>query len=143
MNPLLAAPLASAIADGARAVLDRVLPDPEKRAAAELELRRLEAAGSFAERADLATRMAQIDVNKIEAGADGYRGGWRPFVGWVCGASLAWTYVGAPIVTFAVVMSGAPAPGVPKLDNAELTALLFALLGIGGMRSFEKSRGVA
>lgn len=135
--------LLPSIIDAARSVLDRVLPDPDKRAAAELELRKLEAEGTFADRAELAARLAQIEVNKTEAGTDAYRGGWRPFVGWVCGASMAWTYVLAPTATFAIVASGHALPELPKFDNAELMTLAGVLLGVGGYRTFEKVRGAS
>lgn len=133
--------LAGVLIDSARAVLDRVLPDPEKRAAAELELRKLEAEGTFAERADLATRLAQLDVNKVEAGTDAYRGGWRPAIGWTCAAALAWQYVGQPMLGTAFALGGRVLPALPSIDTI-LIELVFVLLGIGTLRTFEKTRGL-
>lgn len=137
-----AVPLAGVLIDGARAVLDRVLPDPEKRAAAELELRKLEADGSFAERAELATQLAQLDVNKVEAGTDAYRGGWRPFIGWTCGAALAWQYVGVPMIGTAFAIAGRSLPPLPGIESI-LMELVFTLLGVGSLRTVEKLRGKA
>ena len=136
--------LAPMLIDGARAVLDRVLPDPELRARAETEIRAMERDGTFADRAELASRLAQISVNQADANSSSnYRGGWRPFIGWTCGASLAWTYVLQPVVTFGVVWAGYPSPDVPALNTSELVALLLALLGIGSLRTVEKLKGRA
>lgn len=128
------------LVDGARAVLERVLPDPEQRARAERELRKLEAEGSFAERADLALKLAQASTNTAEAATDTFRGGWRPFVGWVCGCALAYQYLVRPIAAWAVLASGHALPELPGLD-ANLWELLAGMLGLGTLRTFEKVKG--
>lgn len=138
MSPLLV----PVLLDGARAVLDRLFPDPAERARAEVELRRLEAEGTFEQRAAQALALAQIEVNKAEATTDGYRGGWRPFVGWVCGVALAWQFVARPVASFVIVSAGHPAPELPSLDGA-LWELLLGMLGLGGLRTWEKVRGRA
>lgn len=138
VNPLLL----PVLIDGARAVLDRLFPDPAERARAEVALRQVEAEGTFAERAAQAQALAQIEVNKAEATTDGYRGGWRPFVGWVCGVALAWQFVARPVAAFAIAAGGHPVPELPSLDGA-LWELLLGMLGLGALRTFERVKGRA
>jgi hypothetical protein len=101
-------------------------------------------------RIDQATDLAQVDVNKIEATSSNlFVSGWRPAVGWVGVAGLAYQFLGYPFMQWAwavgqgvdLIPQGLNAP--PDLDVEQLITLLAGLLGFGGMRSFEKSRGVA
>jgi hypothetical protein len=128
------------LGDAVRTVLDRVLPDPEARAKAEAEVRKLAESGTFEDRAELAVRLAQIDLNKTEAAAGTYRGGWRPAVGWTCAAAVAWEFVARPVATWALVVQGVAVPALPSLD-ARLWELLALLLGVGGLRTIEKLKG--
>lgn len=85
----------------------------------------------------------QVEVNKAEATSSSlFVSGWRPFVGWVCGASFAYFYVIQPFLSFAFAAVGHPLV-LPKVDFGEMSAVLFGMLGLGGMRSWEKSKGVA
>jgi len=68
--------------------------------------------------------------------------GWRPFIGWVCGAACAWNWIGLKIALFAAAyfehsLNLAPA------DLSEMTPVLMGMLGIGGLRTIEKLNGVA
>jgi len=78
--------------------------------------------------------MAQVELNKIEASHRSiFIAGWRPFIGWVCGMGLAYDIIVAPIAngfggTF------------PAIDAAALHSLIIALLGLGGLRTWEKFR---
>jgi hypothetical protein len=131
------------VLEGARTVLDRVLPDPAARAAAELELRKLEAEGSFDERARQALAIAQISVNQAEAASPSiFVGGWRPMVGWVCAAALAGQYVVSPLASWLAAIAGHPFPPPPTLDGV-LWELLAAMLGLGTLRTVEKVKGKA
>lgn len=103
---------------------------------------------SEAERAQLAAAVSivqgQLDINKEEAkSASIFVAGWRPFIGWVCGFALAYTYIGYPLLIWALSIWK---PGIvpPKLvtDNM-LYELMFGMLGMAGLRSFDKSKGVA
>lgn len=138
MSPLILGPLI----DGVRAVLDRVLPDPAERARAEVELLKAQAEGTFDQKAAQALALAQVDVNRAEATTDAYRGGWRPFVGWVCGVALAWQFVARPMVAFGFAVAGHELPELPTIDGT-LWELLFGLLGLGTLRTFEKVKGKA
>lgn len=124
-------------------VLDRVLPDKSAREAAQLELLKLQQAGDFKElEADLQARLAQIEVNKIEAASPNpFVSGWRPAVGWCGVIGMLYTFVGQPLLTYLGGIYGWP--DAPKIDTSELMILLGGLLGLGGMRSYEKTQGVA
>ena len=99
---------------------------------------------------DQATDLAQVDINKIEAASTSlFVSGWRPAVGWVGVAGLAYQFLGYPLMQWCwafgqgvdIIPQGLSAP--PDLDVEQLMVLLSGLLGFGGMRSFEKHKGVA
>lgn len=85
---------------------------------------------------------AQITVNKQEAQHRSlFVAGWRPFIGWVCGAALAWEYLLTPIAQWALVVAGLDY-SIPQINPDNLLELVFAMLGMAGLRSFEKRAGV-
>lgn len=87
--------------------------------------------------------LAQLEVNKAEAATGNmFIGGWRPFIGWVCGMALAYHYLVRPFLTWGIQLYNPSAPIPPGLDEM-LWELMFALLGMGALRSFEKFNGVA
>lgn len=87
---------------------------------------------------------AQNKINEIEAGHQSiFVAGWRPFIGWVAGIALAWSFVVRPIVITICAASGIDVSVIPTLDSAELFQLVLAMLGMGGLRTFEKMKGVA
>ena len=121
-----------AIAAGLK-VLDKFVPDPEAKAKAEAELRNSLQAWD----------KAQTDVNAVEAASSNvFVSGWRPFIGWTCGLALAYQYVITPIVMWVALTVGVHLAVPPKLDDM-LWQLVFAMLGMGGLRTFEKIKGVA
>jgi len=86
----------------------------------------------------------QMDTNKLEAqNASVFVSGWRPFVGWVCGAGLAYAALIEPIGRFVAVVGFKYAGVFPVLDTDITLQILLGLLGLAGMRSFEKKAGVA
>ena len=121
-----------AIAAGLK-VIDKFVPDPAAKAKAEAELR-----------ADLmASDRAQMEVNKAEAASGSvFVAGWRPAIGWVCAAAVAYTYLLVPVGMWLSFLVGKPIAKPPVLD-ANLWELMFAMLGLGGLRTFEKIKGVA
>lgn len=120
-----------AIAAGLK-VLDKFIPDPEAKAKAESELR-----GAL-----LAWDQGQLNVNASEAAnASVFVAGWRPFVGWVCGGALAYQYIVTPLACWFAAIAGYDMPTPPPLDEV-LWQLLFGMLGMGGLRTFEKVKGV-
>ena len=91
-----------------------------------------------------ATRQGQIDINKEEARSSSLLvAGWRPIIGWICGAALAWHFVIAELLQWIFVMAGGEATFPELSDTQDLFFLLTGILGLGGMRSFEKSKGLA
>lgn len=87
---------------------------------------------------------AQMAVNAQEAQHRSlFVAGWRPFIGWVCGAALAWEYIGAPLAQWALTMAGLELQyPVPHIVSDNLLELVLAMLGMAGLRSFEKRTGV-
>ena len=132
MSPLLIPPLIEA----GRALIDRIFPDQiaqaSQRQRAELELLQLAQAGD----------LAQIAVNQQEAvHSSVFVSGWRPGAGWVCVAGLAYTFLAQPMLSWASEVQGWPIP--PVLDIQALMILLGGMLGLGGLRSIDKAKGVA
>jgi len=120
------------IAEGVATAIDRFVETDEERKAAELLL--------------LKTRRQpdkwQAEINKIEAGHRSlFVAGWRPFIGWVCGLGLAWKFTVGPVCLYIMSLTGASAV-LPDIQAGELIPLVMALLGLGGIRSWEKGRGL-
>ena len=134
-------PLIGGVIEAALRVIDKVIPDPEAKAAAALEVMKLQQAGEFKQiDADLQVMLAQIGVNNTEASStDPFRAGWRPAVGWVCVAGMVYTYLGQPMLAWLSGVQGWAAP--PVIDTFDLLIMLGGMLGFGGLRSFEKIRG--
>lgn len=140
MNPLLL----GSVFDLGRSILDKLFPDPTQRAQAELDLLRLQQEGAFKELdAALQRDLAQTNINAIEAGSSNLAiAGWRPAVGWVCVFGLAYQYLARPLLPWVLNASGHPVPEMPSLDQG-LMELVFLLLGMSGLRSFDKLKGTA
>jgi hypothetical protein len=89
------------------------------------------------------SQMAQIDVNKIEAGSQSvFVSGWRPAVGWMCSAGFGYEFLLRPLVNGLMAAAGLP-PAFPGVEVEALSSLLFGLLGLGALRTVEKINGVA
>jgi len=117
------------IVSGVLGILDKVIPDSDKKNEIAHEI------------ATLATRqaheiaLAQIEVNKEEAKGNFFQSGWRPAVGWVCVTGLAVNFLVAPLsAPFGVV--------IPQVDLSVMMPLILGLLGLGGMRTLEKVKKV-
>jgi hypothetical protein len=114
-------------------VLSSLIPDPAARQKAIQDI-----LGQL-QQADL----SQLEVNKVEAASSSiFVAGWRPFLGWVCGGAFAWQFVIAPLVMWGGFVIGHPLPKPPTLD-AGIWELVFGMLGLGAMRSWEKIKGAA
>lgn len=119
-----------AVADLASTVIGRLWPDKTEQERAQLA-------------AALTIVQGQLDANKAEAASpSAFTSGWRPGVGWVCVAALACQYIARPLVQWAGIVSGHPLPDLPGID-AQLWELMLGMLGLGGLRSYEKVKGVA
>jgi hypothetical protein len=85
----------------------------------------------------------QIDTNKVEAANPSvFVSGWRPFVGWVCGAACAWNWIGLPIASMALKVYQVEIPLSPA-NLSEMLPVLMGMLGLGALRTVEKIKGVA
>ena len=86
--------------------------------------------------------LVQAEINKIEAAHRSvFVSGWRPFIGWSCGVALAWSYVVTPILHFGLAQAGLLVD-LPAMDMSEMMPVLMGMLGLGGLRTFEKFKGV-
>lgn len=113
-------------------VLDRVLPDPAQQAAAKLELMKLQQNG------ELAQITGQMEINKVEAASSSiFVSGWRPGIGWVCGAGFAVQFVIGPLAEWGSALAGHPVK-FPQMDTGTMMPLLLGMLGLGGLRTAEK-----
>ena len=124
-------------------LLDKVIPDPAAKAAAQLELLRLQQAGELKYlEADMMAAKGQTDINAVEAASNSlFVAGWRPFSGLVCGVSFAAKYVGGPLAFVVALYVGHPF-NLPPMEFGELLPILLGMLGLGVMRSYEKVKGV-
>lgn len=88
--------------------------------------------------------LAQIAVNSEEAkNPNIFVSGWRPAVGWVAVAGLALNYLIFPIVEWGCAIWYPEIKNLPQLNTAELETLLYGLLGMGALRTFDKAKGTA
>jgi len=85
----------------------------------------------------------QLDINKTEASNPSvFVSGWRPALGWVCGAACAWNWIGLPIVKVAIGFTSYKLEVSPA-DISQMMPILMGMLGLGGLRTLEKINGVA
>jgi len=83
-----------------------------------------------------------MDIDKAEAANSSvFVAGWRPAIGWTCALAFAWTYVLAPMVSYAAKLAGS-AVVLPTLDLSQLSPVLMGMLGLGVMRTYEKVNGI-
>lgn len=125
-------------------ILDRILPDPKIAADAKLQMLTLAQNGQLEvlhEESKLA--QGQQDIDKVEAASTNtFVAGWRPFIGWVCGTAMAYKFIVQPLLVFLFVAFGHPI-ALPVLDWTEMSTVLMGMLGLGGLRTYEKVRGAA
>ena len=117
-------------------VLDRFFPNKEEkeRAAREIEAKLAEHLAKI--------DLAQLEVNKQEAAHRSiFIAGWRPFVGWTCGLALFYTYVAQPMAMFVMAQTG-DLVQLPHLELSTMMPVLLGMLGLGGLRTYEKFKGV-
>ena len=125
-------------------IISRVWPDPADAARAAQAMAELEQAGEF-RRLDFALQemQMQVDVNKVEAANPSiFVSGWRPAVGWICSLAMFWHYIGRPFATWILLLNDIKTE-IPAVEMSDLWVVLLGLLGIGGMRSYERAKGVA
>lgn len=132
MNPLLIAPLL----DFGKDLIGRFFPDKEEARKAEAEFLRLAMDG------ELKQVIAQLQINAQEAAHPSiWVAGWRPAYGWIGGAGFGYAVLLQPLLSWLAAVKGWPAP--PMLDVDLLMVVAGGMLGIGGLRTYEKRSGVA
>lgn len=118
-------------------ILDKFVEDKDQKNKLAHEI------ATLAEKQAHEANMAQVDVNKTEAAHRSiWVAGWRPACGWICAAALGWHFILQPIVLFAAAIFNITLP-VPAFDMGSLMTVLMGMLGLGGLRTFEKQKGVA
>ena len=120
------------IKDVREAITGKAIEDPAKKAEIELKLKELEQA----------INLGQIEVNKAEANnANWFVAGWRPAIGWVGAFAIAYTYILSPLIDWACALADLHI-ATPRPDMGMLFNLILAMLGFGGMRTYEKIKNV-
>jgi len=118
-------------------VLDKVVEDKDQKARLAHEI------ATMAERHAQELARGQIEINKEEAKSRNiFIAGWRPFVGWTCGLALFWHFLGLPVTLFVTGWFNLQHPPLPEFDMQSLMTVLLGMLGLGGMRTFEKFKGI-
>jgi hypothetical protein len=125
-------------------ILDKIIPDPTQKAEAQLKMLELAQKGELAVLdAEVKMAMGQMEINKAEATTDMFRGGWRPATGWACVFGLAYQFLLMPLLPWFVTVMGGSVPPLPPIDNETLLVLLTGMLGLGGLRTYERVKGKA
>ncbi len=118
-------------------LLDKFIEDKDQKNALAHEI------ATMAEKQSHEAQMAQVLTTREEAKHRSvFVAGWRPFIGWTCGFALAYHFVFAPLIVFGASWYGAEIPEIPTFDMDSLMTVLLGMLGLGGMRSFEKAKGL-
>ena len=118
-------------------LLDKFVEDKDQKNALAHEI------ATMSERHAQQLAMAQIEVNKAEASSGSvFKGGWRPFIGWVCGFAFAYHFILQPILLFGIAVAGVSFPPLPAFDMSQMMPVLLGMLGLGGLRTYEKKTGV-
>lgn len=146
MNPFII----SGLFKVAESLIDRFFPDPEKKAAAQLDLIKMQQTGELAQLAsatDLAKLQIQTNIEEAKS-TSWFVSGWRPWVGWVCGMAFAYTYIVLPFLLFFVFSFGTAEMAkqvalLPKIEIGEMMPVLLGMLGLGYLRTDEKKANVA
>lgn len=132
MNPMILGPLLEV----GKTILDRFVPDPAKKAEAEMELLRMAADG------ELKQVVAQLEINAREAQHPSiFVAGWRPAFGWCGAAGFVYATILQPMLAWGAAIKGWPMP--PALNMDLMWVVVTGMLGIGGLRSIEKVKGAA
>jgi hypothetical protein len=117
-------------------LLDKFIEDKDQRAVLAHEI------ATMSEKHAQELAKGQLEVNKAEAASGSiFKGGWRPFIGWVCGAAFAYHFILQPMIVFGVAVAGVTIPDLPEFDMATLMPVLMGMLGLGGLRTVEKLQG--
>tara|TARA_R110000868_G_scaffold147611_3_gene369170 strand:- start:2639 stop:3040 length:402 start_codon:yes stop_codon:yes gene_type:complete len=119
-------------------IIDKIIPDKDQAAKLAHEI------ATMADTHAQELALAQMSVNKAEAESGSlFKGGWRPAIGWICGLALFWSFILQPFLVFFLLVFGVDLPPLPEIGTADLMPILLGMLGLGGLRSYEKVQKVA
>ena len=119
-------------------LLDKVIEDKDQKAKLAHEI------ATMSERHAQELAKGQLEINLAEAKSGSlFKGGWRPFIGWVCGFAFLYHFILQPLIVFGVSTAGVVIPPLPEFDMSSLMTVMMGMLGLGGLRTFEKHKGVA
>ena len=129
--------LLTTLIEPATKLLDKVIEDKDQKAKLAHEL------ATMADKLAHEQRLAQMAINKEEAASGSiFKGGWRPCIGWICGIAFGYHFVLQPVIIFVVALIGIEIPELPEFDMGTLLTVLGGMLGIGGLRTYEKQKGL-
>jgi hypothetical protein len=118
-------------------IIDKIIPDKDQAAKLAHEI------ATMSEKMANEQMLAQLEVNKAEAASGSlFKGGWRPAIGWICGLALFWSFILQPFLVFFLLVFGVDLPPLPEVGTADLMPILLGMLGLGGLRSYEKVQKV-
>ena len=118
-------------------LLDKFIEDKDQKAALAHEI------ATMSQKHAQELNLAQIEVNKAEAQSGSlFKGGWRPAVGWVCAIAFLYHFLLKDIIIFVCAFAGVEVPDLPEFDMSTLLTVLGGMLGIGGLRTYEKQKGL-
>ena len=118
-------------------LLDKFIEDKDQKAALAHEI------ATMSQKHAQELSLAQIAVNKAEAQSGSlFKGGWRPAVGWVCAIAFLYHFLLKDIIMFVCAFAGVDIPDLPEFDMSTLLTVLGGMLGIGGLRTYEKEKGL-
>lgn len=146
MDPIsIASALIGPVFDTIGKIIDRAWPDPTE--AAKIKAQVFQAQQDFAKQelqASLQLALSQMEVNKAEAQSGSwYAAGWRPTVGYICCAALAYQFLIYPLLNYGMAIANARFAPPTLGDTSQLMTLVMGMLGIGVMRTWEKTKGVS
>ena len=118
-------------------LLDKFIEDKDQKAKLAHEI------STMAERHALELAKGQLEINKVEAQHRSmFVAGWRPFLGWGLSFAMIWHFVLVPLITFICAFAGVDIPELPHFDMESLMTVLLGMLGLGGLRTYEKKSGL-
>jgi hypothetical protein len=118
-------------------LLDKFIEDKDQRAVLAHEI------ATMSEKHAQELAKGQLEVNKAEAASGSvFKGGWRPAIGWVCASAFAYHFVLQPVILFVALAAGLDMPPLPEFDMASLMTVMMGMLGLGGLRTYEKQKGL-
>ena len=127
----------SALIPAVTGILDKFVPDADTKNKLAHEI------ATMSERHAQEALLAQLEINKAEAASGSlFKGGWRPAVGWVCAIAFAYHFILKDLIIFGASFAGLEQPEMPEFDMGTLLTVLGGMLGIGGLRTYEKKSGL-